>query len=111
VRRSIRSPALTATVGALAIISASTAYADPVTRIAKLSPRYNSGVIEIHWETALTGGCNTSTFAVTNSGAANADELVAFLLAAYLAGRSVEVVFGGGCDGGANWIQTVRLVP
>jgi hypothetical protein len=98
-------------VGALASLPASLASADPVTRIATLSPRFNSNVVEINWETAITGGCTTSTFAVTNAGAANSDELVAFLLAAFLAGRSVEVVFGGGCDGGSNWIQTIRLVP
>jgi hypothetical protein len=34
---------------------------------------------------------------------------VTFLLAAFIAGSSVEVFFGGGCNGGLNWIQTIRL--
>jgi hypothetical protein len=111
-RRNAHSFALiAAVVGVLTSLAANTANADPVTRIAKLSPRYASNVIEIHWETALLGGCTTSTFAVTNAGSANNDELAAFLLGAFFAGRSIEVVFGGGCDGGSNWIQTIRLVP
>ncbi len=84
--------------------------AGPITQIAKLSPRYNSDVIEIEWQSALTGGCNMSTAAVTNASAANSNELVAFLLAAFSADLNVEVIFGGGCDEGANWVQTVRLV-
>ena len=84
--------------------------AGPITRIASISPRYNSDVIEIHWVNSLVGGCNTSDFAVTNAGAANSNELKAFLLVAFSAGFDVEVIFGGGCDGTSNWIQTVRLI-
>jgi hypothetical protein len=86
------------------------AHAGPITTITGLSPRYNSDVLEIRWASALTGGCNTSDSAVTNGTAANANELTAFLLTAFSAGHNVEVIFGGGCDGGSNWIQTVRLV-
>jgi hypothetical protein len=87
-----------------------TAGAGPITRVTGLLPRYNSDVIEIQWEAPLTGGCTTSATAITNGTAANANELTAFLLTAFSAGHNVEVIFGGGCDGGFNWIQTIRLV-
>ncbi len=85
--------------------------AGPITKIAKLSPRFNSDVIEVEFQDAVTGGCNTSTLAVTNAAAVNANELTAFLLAAFMAGSNIEVLFGGSCDGGSNWIQTIKLVP
>jgi hypothetical protein len=98
-------------VGVLLFLASSSLSAGPVTKIAKLSPRYASDVIEIEWEQALTGPCTTSVAAITNSAAANNNDLTAFLLAAFIASQNVEVIFGGGCDGGSNWIQTVRLVP
>jgi hypothetical protein len=94
----------------LAALASSAAWGGPVTRISALSPRYNSGEIEVSWETPLTGGCTTSNFATTNATAQNHQALIAFLLAAFSSDTSVEVVFGGGCASGANWIQTVKLV-
>jgi hypothetical protein len=97
-------------LGCLLSLVAVPSIAGPVTKVASLSPRYNSEVIEIQWTTAVTGGCSTSTAAVTNAGAANAKALTTFLLAALATGADVEVTFGGGCDGSSNWIQTVRLI-
>jgi hypothetical protein len=95
----------------LSFISAGTAVAGPITKITSISPIYNSAELEIVWETSITGGCNTSTVATTNSGAVSHQKLVAFLLAAFAADASVEVIFGGGCaTGSINWIQTVKLV-
>jgi hypothetical protein len=88
----------------------SSALAGPITQVTKLSPRYNSDVIEIEWAASVAGGCTMSATAVTNATAANSNELIAFLLSAFATGSEVEVIFGGGCDGGSNWIQTIRLI-
>jgi hypothetical protein len=81
----------------LLLAATSAATAGPVTQIAKLSPRYNSNVLEIEWASALVGGCNTSTVAITNGAVSNANQLAAFLLAAYTAQLNVEVLSGRRC--------------
>jgi hypothetical protein len=94
-----------------ALVVTRTGFAEPISKISSFSPRYDASEIEITWETPLTGGCTTSSLAVTNAGAANHQSLIAFLLAAFAANASVEVHFGEGCaTGGINWIQTVKLV-
>jgi hypothetical protein len=109
--RPIRRYSVVSAIALLLLVGSVVSVANPITKIVKLSPRYNSNVIEIEFQDAIVGGCTTSVAAVTNSAAANADELTAFLLAAFMSGSNVEVISGGGCDGGLNWIQTIRLVP
>jgi hypothetical protein len=101
---------IAATVLAACVLGATAAIAGPIATIKSLTPRYGSDVIEIEWETSLTGGCTTSPLAVTNATAQNREELTAFLLAAFASGSQVEVFFGGGCDSGSNWIQTIKLL-
>lgn len=87
------------------------ALAGPITKVAALSPRYNTEVLEISWDGVVAGGCVYSDFAVTNPAAANHKALVATLLTAFAAGNNVEVIFGGGCDSGSvNWIQTIKIL-
>jgi hypothetical protein len=100
-----------ASIFVLAIGFCAVAYGGPQTKITSVSPKYPSGEIEITWETALTGGCTTSSVALTNNGAANHQALVATLLAAVSMQATVEVTWGGGCGASnTNWIHTIRLI-
>jgi len=95
----------------VALFMSGAVFAGPQTKIAAISPKYPTEEIEITWETALAGGCSTSTVALTNPGAANHKALVATLLAALAENATVEVFFGGGCtSSNTNWIQTVRMM-
>jgi hypothetical protein len=87
------------------------AFAGPQAKITSISPKYPTGEIEITWETALTGGCTTSSLALTHPGASNHQTLVASLLPALSVNATVEVIFGGGCNSSnTNWIQTIKLL-
>jgi hypothetical protein len=72
--------------------------------------KYNTDIMVLEFADSLTGGRASSTIAESNPGAANNNETISFALAAFVASTPVEVVFGGGCQNGHNWFQTIKLV-
>ena len=95
----------------LSILSANIYSAPKSVSLKSVYVKYNSNTLVLEFNEAVGGGCNSSTIAYSNPGAANNDENIAIALAAFIAGSKTEVQFGGGCQqpDNVNWIQYIKV--